>query len=428
VFKATWKFSFGTVDQGGFAAVPKSPDGTCDYMRNLRICHLGKYYPPMHGGIENHVQTLARTQAELGHDVRVFCLNHESGPTLREYDGPIEVTRFGRAVSAAKIDYCPDLASELARLDVDVVHLQAPNPTMIVGLLSTRMNRPLVVTYQSDVVKQKLRGVLFRPLERLAYRRVRAVIATSPVYAEGSSFLRGYADLVRVVPLGIDLAPFLEPAADLVDRAARIRAEHPGPIWLGCGRLVYYKGFIHAIRALSRVEGKLFLVGQGPDRAALEAEARRLGVADRVIFLGGLPEARDLIPYYLAATAFWFPSNARSEAFGLVQVEAMACGSPVINTSIPHSGVSWVSRHEETGLTVPIDDPVALGDAANRLLREPGLRDRLGSAARRRALAEFNHHTMTERNLAVYREVLGDRTDSIETKIARIVPAASVKS
>ena len=397
-------------------------------MQKLKICHLGKYYPPMHGGIESHVQTLARTQAELGHDVRVFCLNHESGPTSREYDGPISVTRFGRAVSAAKIDYCPDLAAELSRLEVDVAHLQAPNPTMILALLSARLKQPLVVTYQSDVIKQKLRGVLFRPLERLAYRHVRAVIATSPVYAEGSSFLRAYADLIRVVPLGIDLAPFLEPAADLVDRAARIQAEHPGPIWLGCGRLVYYKGFIHAIRALSRVEGKLFLVGKGPDRAALEDESRRLGVSDRVIFLGGLPELSDLIPYYLAATAFWFPSNARSEAFGLAQVEAMACGRPVINTSIPHSGVSWVSRHEETGLTVPIDDPVALADAANRLLREPGLCERLGAGARRRAETEFNHKIMTERNLAVYREVLGERANSLEANFARIAPVVTVES
>ena len=88
------------------------------------------------------------------------------------------------------------------------------------------------------------------------------------------------------------------------------------------------------------------------------------------------------MPYYLAADAFWFPSNARSEAFGLVQVEAMASGCPVINTAIPHSGVPWVSPHEETGLTVPVDDPAALAAAANRLLTEPGLRDRLGAAGR----------------------------------------------
>ena len=104
-------------------------------------------------------------------------------------------------------------------------------------------------------------------------------------------------------------------------------------------------------------------------------------MADRVVFLGTLPHYLDVVPYYLAADAFWFPSNARSEAFGLVQVEAMASGCPVINTRIPHSGVPWVSLHEETGLTVPVDDPAALAAAANRLLTEPGLRDRLAAAA-----------------------------------------------
>jgi rhamnosyl/mannosyltransferase len=170
--------------------------------------------------------------------------------------------------------------------------------------------------------------------------------------------------------------------------------------------MVYYKGFRSAIRALTRVQGTLLLIGGGPDRPALEQEARRLGVAARVVFLGNLPHYLDLVPYYLAADAFWFPSNARSEAFGLVQVEAMASGCPVINAAIPHSGVSWVSRHEQEGLTVPVDDPVALADAANRLLGEPGLRDRLAGAARERAICEFDHRTMAERSLAIYHRVL----------------------
>src|SRR4029077_7698826 len=103
--------------------------------------------------------------------------------------------------------------------------------------------------------------------------------------------------------------------------------------------------------------GTLLLVGDGPDHGALQDEARRLGVRDRVVFLEHIPRP---IPYYLADDAFWFPSNARSEAFGIVQVEAMASGCPVVNTQIPHSGVAWVSPHEETGLTVPVNDPRAL--------------------------------------------------------------------
>jgi rhamnosyl/mannosyltransferase len=117
----------------------------------------------------------------------------------------------------------------------------------------------------------------------------------------------------------------------------------------------------------------------------------------------------ELVGCFLAATALWFPSNARSEAFGLVQVEAMACGCPVINAAIPASGVPWVSRHEETGLTVPVNDPQALALAAQRLLHEPGLRERLVRNGRERACQEFDHFHMADRSLAAYQQVFGRR-------------------
>jgi rhamnosyl/mannosyltransferase len=375
-------------------------------MNRLRVCHLSKYYPPAPGGIETQVRTLALAQADLGLDVSVLCIHHESGTaTTTESDGPVSVVRMGRRASGLKLDYCPGLASAIRAIRADILHLQVPNPTMVLGLLAARPDVPLVVTYQSDVVRQRVRAALFRPLERLLYRRVRAVLATSPTYAGGSSFLRPYADRLGVLPNGIDLGPYRDPSPAHLEQARAIRSRYPGPIWLGCGRMVYYKGFLNAIRALTRVEGSLLLVGNGPDRPGLEAEAARLGVADRVTFLGSL-HYLDIVPYYLAADAFWFPSNARSEAFGIVQVEAMAAGCPVINAAIPHSGVAWVSRHDREGLTIPLDDPVALADAASRLIHEPGLRDRLAQAARRRAFEDFDSRATAERSLEIYRDVL----------------------
>lgn len=373
----------------------------------LRICHLGKYYPPAPGGIETHVRTLARAQAALGCDVRVYCLAHEKGPTAVDQDGPVEVTRFRPAASVAKLDYCPELAYALRRVEADVLHMQVPNPTMLLAVLAARPKVPLVVTYQSDVVRQRLRAALFRPLERLAYRHVRAILATSPTYVPGSRFLRAYADRIRILPMGINLDPYRDPSEADSAEAEDIRLRYPGPVWLGCGRLIYYKGFLNAVRALTEVPGTLLIVGDGPDRASIEAEAGRLGVRDRVHLLGSMPYQK-VVPYYLAAEAFWFPSNARSEAFGIVQVEAMASGCPVLNTEIPHSGVSWVSPHGQTGLTVPVNDPSALAKAARRLLEEPGLRAHLAASARARASEEFSDHVMAERSLAIYRQVLGE--------------------
>jgi rhamnosyl/mannosyltransferase len=147
------------------------------------------------------------------------------------------------------------------------------------------------------------------------------------------------------------------------------------------------------------------IVGDGPLRRELEELARSVGVAERIVWAGALSAAQ-LAGAYQAATALWFPSNARSEAFGLVQVEAMASGCPVINCAIAGSGVAWVSRHEESGLTVPVDDWQAFAAAANRLMTEPGLRARLSHQARQRAEREFAADLMARRTLDVYERVL----------------------
>lgn len=387
--------------------------------RPLRVCHLGKFYPPAAGGIETHVRTLAQAQAELGLSVSVFCVNHEPGPTRREMDGRVHVTRFRSVASVAKIEMCPMLIKHLAYVNADVLHLQVPNPTMILAILMARPRRPIVVTYQSDLVRQRVRGKLFRPIERLAYRQVNAILPTSPAYAAGSDFLRPYGDRTEVLPMGIDLQPYLEPSPRTLAEASDIRQRYSGPIWLCCGRLIYYKGFLNAIRALPHVPGTLLIVGDGPDLLALVDEARRLKVLDRVHFLGGMPYQK-IVPYYHAAEAFWFPSNARTEAFGIVQLEAMASGCPVINTAIPDSGVAWVSKHDETGLTVPMDNPEALAAAACKLAADPALRDRLSSACRTRAHDEFSHRTMAERSVAVYERVLSRRVESAPPSYLRL--------
>ena len=374
---------------------------------SLRITHLGKFFHPAHGGIERTVRSLAHAQAKLGCSVRVICMDHERGRTTRvEQDGPVEVVRIRRARSFGKLDHCPDLPRVLRDSEADLLHLHTPNPTMILGLLISGDRRPLVVSHHSDVVKQRLRRLLFSPMERACYDRARLILAMSPPYIAGSGLLRRYPDRVAVLPIGLDLAPFLGPAPEVREHGDRLKRSYPGPLWFFCGRLVYYKGLETALLALRSVPGTLLIAGDGPARSRLERLAARLDLQDRVRFLGKVPRDDDLAAYYLASEAFWFPSNARSEAYGLVQVEAMASGCPVINTAIPHSGVPWVSRHEETGLTVPVDDPAAFAAAALRLLEEPGLRDRLAAGARARAISEFQCDAMGSRSKELYSTTL----------------------
>ena len=210
---------------------------------------------------------------------------------------------------------------------------------------------------------------------------------------------------------GLDLSDLLHPSDGALARAAAWRERVGQPMWLAVGRCVYYKGFATAIAALAHVPGTLVIIGNGPLQGELQQVARQLGVAQRIIWCG-YADRDELVGAYLASTALWFPSSHRSEAYGLVQVEAMAAGCPVINTAIPFSGVDWVSRHEETGLTVPVDDSLALAMAAKRLLETPGLRDRFSVNAISRAVAEFDHLVMARRTFDVYHSVLDLRSNA----------------
>jgi glycosyltransferase involved in cell wall biosynthesis len=392
---------------GGFSCLTADRPAAPSTSTPLRVVHLGKFYHPAHGGIERAVRSLAKAQAALGCHVQVICMDHErSRETRVDRDGPVKVVRLRRSASFGKIDHCSDLNRAIRDSGAELFHLHTPNPSMIFGLIRSGDRRPLVISHHSDIIKQRLRRMIFRPIERKCYDRADLVLAMSPPYIEGSSVLKRCGGRLGVLPIGLDLSPFLDPAPEVAARGAALRRSLDGPIWFSCGRLVYYKGLETAIRALASVPGTLLIAGDGPHRNRLERLSAGLGLGRRVRFLGRIPDDGDLIAHYLAADAFWFPSNARSEAFGLVQVEAMAAGCPVINTAIPGSGVPWVSRHEESGLTVPVDAPTAFAAAARRILEEPGLRTRLVAGARARAVAEFDHEAMGERSLALYRDML----------------------
>lgn len=392
----------------------------------LRVCHLGKFYPPASGGIETHLQTLARAQAKLGMSVQVVCVNHLDGqgrdvtwknfaatPTQIESDGAVHVIRAGRRASIARLDLCPSLLSRIRSIspsDFDLIHVHIPNPTMILALFLARPKVPWVIGYHSDVVKQKTLLMLQRPFENWVFHRSRAIFAASPEYPKGSSYLQRFRDKTEVVPYGLELEPYENPNAEALQYADQLQRDYPGPLWLTVGRLVYYKAIHNALRALTRTPGRLLIVGSGPLKGSLEESARDLGVADRIVWLGNLT-ASQLVGAYRTAKALWFPSNARSEAFGLVQVEAMASGCPVINCAIPGSGVPWVSPNEVSGLTVPVDDWQAFADAANRLLAEPELHLRLAAQGRDRARREFADTQMAQRTCGLYRDVLVSKRD-----------------
>jgi rhamnosyl/mannosyltransferase len=303
---------------------------------------------------------------------------------------------------------------ELSRRRYDVLHLHLPHPAGAASYLAAKKPKShrLIVTYHSDVVRQKLLMRAYAPLVDRVLERADVVIATSPNLLERSTVLRRFADKCRVVPYGIDLGLF-QRTPELALAAEKLRARHGGRrVILAVGRLIYYKGFEVAIRAMRELpEVDLVIVGDGPLRRELEDLARALGVAGRVNFEGERLN-QEIVPYYLASDAYVLPSVAPSEAFGIVQIEAMACGLPVVNTSLP-SGVPFVSRDGETGFTVPPGDASALASAVSRLLGDDALRRRFGDAGRQRARAEFSKEMLAARILDAYNApALGARSRS----------------
>ncbi len=387
----------------------------------LRICHLGKYYHPFRGGIETHVRSIAQSQSEMGHEVTVACINHIDAkgsdvwcrriamtPTIADNDGDIALQKFGKFATLARFDFCTGVRAFLKKADqnFDILHLHVPNPAMCVWLASIQLKIPLVVTYHSDIVKQRFIRKPFRIIEDRVFSRVDRIIVATQAYRDSSEVLGRYLDKTTVVPFGLDLEPYRKPSARSLAFAEQLRTQYgDAPLWLCVGRLVYYKGFEFAVRALQHCPGRLLIVGQGELYNSLQALAESLGVADRLMWRDRLDDD-ELRGAYRAATALWFPSIVRSEAFGLVQIEAMASGCPVINTDIPGSGVSWVSMDGISGCTVPVQDPVALAQAASSLVNNPALRAELSAGALQRAEEIFEIRKMTVRTMSVYDAIL----------------------
>jgi len=365
----------------------------------FKILHVGKFYPPHPGGIESHLKTLSEEQGKLA-QVQVLV----AGPRWRgerSIVNGVDVTRLATPLMLHGTPIVPGMAGAIRRARPNLVHLHFPNPMAAVALLLSRLPVPVVVSWHSDVVRQRRAAAAFAPLLSKLLRRSSAIIVGSEAYIQGSAVLNENRQLCRVIPYGIRASDLDNPDPA---RVAELRKRHGDRIVLAAGRLIYYKGFEFLVRAMAEVAAKLLIAGDGPLKGALEAEAGRLGISDRVAFLGRLDDV-ELKSFYHACDVFVLPSTERSESFGIVQLEAMACGKPVINTRID-SAVPHVSLDGVTGLTVPPADAAALSGAISTLLADAARRTAMGAAARRRVLENFNAETMARSTLEVYAAAL----------------------
>lgn len=374
----------------------------------MRVLLFGRFADENYGGVERHAQCLVRALADDVEFVNVAAVRGSSGVSA-QWGCRTHAVRALAVVASTPL--CPTMPFVVRRLHREhpfqLVHLHLPDPmSHLAAAFGVPEEVPVVITWHSDIIRQKNLFKLYRPFLRRLVARAAAVIAPTPLHFASMPQLAALSrpDQRVTVPFGFDLERLREPHP----MAAQLRAAHGGRIVFALGRHVYYKGFEYLVRAMrATTNAKLLLGGSGPLTGELKRVAIAEGVADRVVFTGRIPES-DLPAYYQACDVFCLPSVEPSEAFGIVQVEAMAAGKPVVCSELKN-GVNWVNPDGVTGLAVPPRDERALALALTKILENRDLRERLGAAAASRAATQFSLAALRDGTLAVYRRALEKR-------------------
>ncbi|KHJ54120.1 glycosyl transferase family 1 [Aureimonas altamirensis] len=366
----------------------------------MRVLHFFKtYWPDTFGGVERTIDSIAGFTARHGVQSTILSLSDDIRRSPEEWQGqrlikaPLDLEIASTGISRAALSILREEAGK-----ADIVHYHFPWPFMDLAHFAARIDRPSIVTYHSDIVKQRFLKHLYAPLMHLFLNRVDRIVATSPDYAATSPVLSRYAEKVDIIPIGLEDGTQFHDAA----RVARWQARFPRPFFIFTGVLRYYKGLNYLIDAAASVNADILVVGSGPLSDELRVAAASL---PNVHFLGQL-EDQDKFALLHLASGFVFPSHLRSEAFGLALVEGAMFGKPLISTSIG-SGMSYINRNGETGIEVPPRSAIALADAMNTILSAPDRANAMGAAARRRYLELFTADRMAAGYVRAYQKLLG---------------------
>jgi rhamnosyl/mannosyltransferase len=376
----------------------------------VKVLHLGKFDGEV-GGIERYLRVLLGGFPEDVVPINLVANDTARSDEHRNYRYlTVRAASYGIVASVAVAPSMPFAARRLHREHrFDIVHLHFPDPLGQLTAMSLPRSVKRVITWHSDIVKQRTALALYRPFLDAFVRDADAIIGASPQHFSASQQMTaGKASQIReVIPFGFDPAALAWTDAARARRATLDNEGRGRPVVFAVGRHVYYKGFEVLIRAMREIDAELWLGGRGPMTDGLRRTAQAAGVADRVRFLGFIPDA-ELVAYFDACDVFCLPSVERAEQFGLVQLEAMHCAKPVVSTRLG-TGVEFVNQDGLTGLLVAPNDTGALAAAINRLLSDPRLRARMGEAGRARVAQEFSVRQMIDSTLDLYRRVLGVR-------------------
>ena len=363
------------------------------------------YFPDPQGGGQEAIRQIALATNKHGVQNKIFSLSPNPTPqTIVRPEGTVTRTRSWIAPASCDMGWIDSFVqfSQLANSS-SVLHYHFPWPFSDVLHWWAKSGSPALLTYHSDIVRQRLLGSVYEPLMWRMLRSMNAIVATSPAYANTSPVLshRSIRDKVHVIPLGIDESEY--PKSGDPSVFTRIGIRNKEPYFLFIGVLRYYKGLSFLVRAATHVKCTVVIAGSGPEAEGLKKLTEEIG-AMNVIFAGQVSDL-EKISLIQGCTALILPSHLRSEAFGMVLVEASMFGRPIISCEIG-TGTSYVNLHGETGFVVMPQNPGALATAMHELLEDERLGDSMGAAARKRYELLFSSRALGLAYSNLYRKLL----------------------
>ena len=368
----------------------------------LRILHVYKMsMPASFGGVESFIDTLCKADSKLGVKNTVLTLHPKPQKQPIEMDG-YTVHQAKQNLFLASTGFSVSAFSKFKRLsnDADIIHYHFPNPFADMLHVACRPKKPSIVTYHSDIIKQKHLLHIYRPLKKRFLNSVDQIVATSPNYFVSSGVLQQYANKVSVIPIGIDPKAYETVDSERLDFW---RSRLSKPFFLFIGAMRYYKGLHIALEAVAGTEIQIVIAGINGIEKELKAQAAALQLKN-VDFLGFVND-EDKVALLNLCHGFIFPSHLRSEAFGIALLEAAIVGKPMISCEIG-TGTTFVNSANETGLVINPGSPSDLRGAMQFLIDNPDIATKMGKKAKKRSLKLFSADQQAKSYYDLYQQLL----------------------
>ncbi len=370
----------------------------------MKILHLGKYYPPYFGGIEKVNFDLVEELNKNNVSTDVLCFNDEFVDVVEEKN--YIIYRAINLVTAFSTPFSLSYYRILKRIHhvYDIIHIHLPNPGGAIALQSVNFKGKIVVHWHSDIIKQKILKHFYAPFQKALLKRAACIVVTSPPYLEGSDDLKPFKNKCKVIPIGINKNDFI--LNDDFLEILKSRYLHKKVIF-SVGRLIYYKGFNYLIEAAKYLPDDYIILigGTGELENELAILIKEFRVESKVELLGKI-SFNDISSYFELCEVYCLPSCEKSEAFGVVQIEAMSFGKPLVSTNILNSGVPWINKNENTGLIVAPKNSKELALAIKRIISDPILAKEYGNNGKLKYLQEFTIEKMVASTIELYQNLL----------------------